>query len=166
MKTLTNHRGSPNRNLPSRGFLKSEASSSLSRSKKLLLTKPLKSEGIIKDSQRQESSSHEASPRRGFVPKIPTSAETVGKAQEALSQGVQEGEALETRLKEVQQGGETSTELLQLEAEISPLKGKLREVEEAREKQKEVQEAWKEMESARQEMEQSAKRFDPLKAGN
>ena len=112
MKTLTNHRGSPNRNLPSRGFLKSEASSSLSRSKKLLLTKPLKSEGIIEDSQRQESSSHEASPRRGFVPKIPTSAETVGKAQEALSQVVQEREALETRPKEVQQAESKNGKML------------------------------------------------------
>ena len=35
------------------------------------------------------------------------------------------------------QGGETSTELLQLEVEISPLKGKLRRAEEAREKQEE-----------------------------
>ena len=43
--------------------------------------------------------------------------------QEALSQVVQEREALETRLKEVQQEGETSTELLQLEAEISPSRG-------------------------------------------
>ena len=50
---------------------------------------------------------------------------------------VQEGEALEIRMKEVQQGGETSTELLQLEAEISPLKWKLRGVEEARKKQEE-----------------------------
>ena len=50
----------------------------------------------------------------------------MGKAQESPSQGVQEGEALETRLEKVQQGVETSAELLQLEAEISPLKGKLR----------------------------------------
>ena len=67
----------------------------------------------------------------------------MGKVQKALSLVVQEGEALETRMKRVQQGGETSTELLQLEAEISPLKGKLRKAEEARKKQKEVQEAWK-----------------------
>ena len=37
----------------------------------------------------------------------------------------------------MQQGGETSTELLQLEAEISTLKGKLRKAEEAMEKQEE-----------------------------
>ena len=42
-------------------------------------------------------------------------AETGGKAQEAPSQAVQEKEAQETRLEEVQQGGETSTELIQLE---------------------------------------------------
>ena len=36
---------------------------------------------------------------------------------------VQEGEELETRLEKGQQGGENSTELLQLEAEISPLEG-------------------------------------------
>ena len=40
------------------------------------------------------------------------------------------------------QGGETSTELLQLEAEISPLKGKRRGAEKAREKQeKEITQA-------------------------
>ena len=40
------------------------------------------------------------------------------------------------------QGGETSTELLQLEAEISPLKGKRRGVKKAREKQeKEITQA-------------------------
>ena len=61
----------------------------------------------------------------------------MGKAQEALSQRVQEGEALGTRLKEGQQGGETSTELLKLEAEISPLKGKRRRAEKAREIQEE-----------------------------
>ena len=62
-------------------------------------------------------------------------------------------------MKEGPQGEETSTELLQLEAEIRPLKGKRRDV-------KEVQEARKELEAARQEMEQSAKRFDPIEAGN
>ena len=89
-------------------------------------------------------------------------AETLGRAQQALSQVVQEKEVLETRLKEVeqekeavdsswgeaegwgveqaevQQGGEeASTELLQLETEISSLKEKLRGVEGAREKQEE-----------------------------
>ena len=32
--------------------------------------------------------------------------------------------------------------------------------------QKEVQEVWKELEAARQEREHSAKRFDPIEAGN
>ena len=45
---------------------------------------------------------------------------------------------------------------MQLEAEITPLQGK----------QKGVQEAWKELEAARQEMEQSAKRFGPIEVGN
>ena len=60
-------------------------------------------------------------------------AETVGKAQEALSQVVREGEALGARLEEVQQGGETSTDVRQVKAESSPLPEKVREVEEARE---------------------------------
>ena len=45
---------------------------------------------------------------------------------------------------------------MQLEAEITPLQGK----------QKGVQEAWQELEAARQEMEQSAKRFGPIEAVN
>ena len=112
-----------------------EESASLSRYEKLLRPRRSESDGIIENSKRQESLYYEASPPSSFVPEVPTSAETGGKAQEALSQVVQEG-ALETMWKEVQQGGETSTELLQLEAEISPLKGKLRGAEEVREKQK------------------------------
>ena len=114
-----------------------EASSSLLRYKKLLRPRLSESDVTIEDSQRQESSSHDASLPSSFVPEVPTSAETRGKVQEALSQVVQEGEALETRLKEMLQGGETSTGLLQLEAEISTLNGKLRGAEEAREKQEE-----------------------------
>ena len=45
------------------------------------------------------------------MPKGPTLAEMARKAQETLSRGVQEGEARETRKKEVQQGEETSKEL-------------------------------------------------------
>ena len=100
-----------------------EASSSLSSYEKLIHPRLLDTNGIIEDSQRQESSSHEASPPSSFVPEGSTSAETGGKAQEVISQEVQEGEALETMLEEVQQGGETSTELLQLGAEISPSRG-------------------------------------------
>ena len=70
-------------------------------------------------------------------------AETGGKTQEAPSQGVLEGEEAETKLTEVLYGGETSTELLQLEDEVSPPKGRLGEAEE-------VQEAGKEPEAARQ----------------
>ena len=70
----------------------------------------LESDGIIEDSQRQESSLYEASPPRSVVPKGHTSAETAGKSQETISRRVQEGEARETRRKEVQQGEETSKE--------------------------------------------------------
>ena len=152
-KTSTDHRGSPTRNLPSLGFLDPKASSSLVRSEKLLPPRPIKTDVIIEGSPRQESS-HKASPPRSFIPEVPTSTETVGNTQEAPSQGVQEGEALETRLEEGQQGGETSTELLQLKAEISPLPGKMREGEEAMEKHKEVWEAGEDMEAARQEISQ------------
>ena len=58
----------------------------------------------------------QASPPRRVALKVPTTAETVWKAQEGPSQVVQEGEVLETKLKEVQQEGENSTELLELEA--------------------------------------------------
>ena len=49
-----------------------EASSSLSSYEKLIHPRLLDTNGIIEDSQRQESSSHEASPPRSFVPEVPT----------------------------------------------------------------------------------------------
>ena len=55
---------------------------------KLLRPRPIETNGIIEGSPHQESSSHEASPPRSFIPKVPTSAETRGKAQEAHSQVV------------------------------------------------------------------------------
>ena len=70
-KILTDHRGSQTRNLLSQGFLDSEASSSLSCSEELPLPRPIKSDGIIKGSPCQESSSHKASPSRSFVPEVP-----------------------------------------------------------------------------------------------
>ena len=75
------------------------ASPSLSRYEKLLRPRLSESDVTIEDSQCQESSSHDASPPSSFVPEVPASAETGGKAQEALSQVVQEGELLETMLK-------------------------------------------------------------------
>ena len=132
MQTLTDQQGSSTHY---RGFRDLEASLSLSCSEKLLRPRPIETDGTLESSPRQESSSHKASPPRRVALKVPTSAETAGKAQEAISQVVQEGEELETRLKEVEQEGENSTELLELE-------------------------------TARQEREHSAKRLDPLKAGN
>ena len=67
-----------------------EASSSLSRYEKLLRPRLSDSDGIIADSQRQESSSYEASPQSSFASKVPTSDKTGGEAQEARSQVVQE----------------------------------------------------------------------------
>ena len=78
-----------------------EADSSLSRHEKLVRPRLLEPGGITKDSQRQESSSHEVSPPSSFVPEVSTLAETGGKAQEAPSQEVQEKEAQDTRLEEV-----------------------------------------------------------------
>ena len=42
----------------------------------------------------------------------------------------------------------------------------MRKVEEAMKNHKEVQEVWKELEAARQKREHSAKKFDPVVAGN
>ena len=82
MQTLTDHRGSPTRNLCYRGFLVLEASSSLLCSEKLLCPRLIETDGILKGSPRQAPSSHKASPPRSFIPEVPTSAETRGKAQE------------------------------------------------------------------------------------
>ena len=89
-KALTDHRGSPPRNIRSLGFPDPATSSILLRSEKLLRPRPLETDGIIEGSPRQESS-HKASQLRSFVPAVPTPAETGGKAQEAPSQEAQEG---------------------------------------------------------------------------
>ena len=133
-----------------------EAFSGLLRYEKLLLSRLIESDMIIEDSPRQESSSHEASPPRSSVPEVPTSADTRGESPGGAQPGGPGGGGAGDKAEGGAAGGETRTELLQLEAEISPLKGKLKEVQESR----------KEREAARQEMEQSAKRFGPLEAGN
>ena len=149
-----------------RGVLDSEASSSLLGSGRLLRPRSIEMDGIIQGSPRQELSSQKASPLRRVALEVPTSAETVGKAQEAPSQVVQEEDALGTRLEGGQQEGETSTELWKMKAETSRLTEKMREVEEAKENHREDQEVWKELEEARQESEHSVKRLDPIKEGN
>ena len=93
MQTLSDQQGSSTWKWRYRGVLDSEASSSLLCSGQLLRPRSIEMDGIIEGSPRQESSSYKAFPLRRVALEVPTSAKTVGKAQEAPSQVVQEEEA-------------------------------------------------------------------------
>ena len=79
-----------------RNILLPEIPFSLLYYEKRLRPRLSKSDGTIKDSQRQKPSSHEASPPRSVVPQVPKQAATGG-------------ELLERRSGEERQGGETRT---------------------------------------------------------
>ena len=99
--------------MSSEGF--PEADSSLLGHEKTVGLRLLKPEGTSKEEQCQESSHHETSPPSSVIKEVSTLDETEGKAQKAPSKRVQEEGTPETRRIGVQQGGETNTELRQLE---------------------------------------------------
>ena len=90
-----------------------EAESSLPYHEMIVGPRPLEPDGTSKEAQCQELSYRETSPPSSVINEVSTLAETKEKAQEVLSQRVQEEGTLATRRKGVQQGGETNTELRQ-----------------------------------------------------
>ena len=117
IQTFTNQLASLTWKCRYRGFLDSGASSSLLRSEQLLSPRSLEKDGIIKGSPRQELSSHKASPPRIVALKVPTSTETGGKAQEALSQVDQREEAIQTDIKSKKGEAEPHKENIRVEDE-------------------------------------------------